>query len=185
MFKFRSLLRYTDTCDLFRLHSRQKKKSHTEWLERERESLSNRLYLIQHELTALHIRVDDHEREKTSWQEQLTQADQRVTTVQREKDMMVEQHSRDTRRLGQELIRLREQLQAQQQQQQSATASPTSTNVGSGPLSSTEETVNFGNASSFETSNWDDNYDFMNEACLDPGKLRQTSDSGGHDILVH
>lgn len=95
---------------------------------------------------------------------------------------MQQKHERETRKLGQEIMRLREQVQTQQQ---STIASPTSTNAGSATLSSADDNVNFSSASSFETSDWENSYDFMNEACLDPGKLRQPSDSTGQDILVH
>ena len=164
---------FTNEISITRLHSRQKKKTHTEWLERERDSLSSRLYTLQHELTALRIRVDDHEREKSTWAEQLSQAEQRATGAQREKEMLAQQHARETRKLGQEILRLREQVTTQG----SGTASPNSTAAPATAFSGSDDGVAFGPTQGF--AEWDGGYDFMNEG------LRASNEPSGADILVH
>ncbi|KAL9048989.1 MAG: hypothetical protein Q9162_007444 [Coniocarpon cinnabarinum] len=146
------------------LHSRQKKKSHTEWLERERDALMTRLVSFQSELTAANIRVDDLERDKTNRQEQSSQFEQRIATLQREKAMMLEQHTRETQRLNSELDNMREQLAAQQTV--SNGSDPNSTNAFSSDTS-----VGFGHDSNFDSSDWQSSYEFI--------------DTSGPDILVH
>ena len=118
-----------------------------EWLEGRCSTLTKCLHAFQNEVTYLRIRLDEHERGKTRWQESINQPQQQLIT---------QRH--------QEITRLQDQLQAQQQ---SAIASPNSTNASSVTSSSIENSVNSSDTL-FEECNWATSCDLRAENCLNP-----------------
>ena len=140
---------------------------------------------LQDTLTNLRIQADDHDREKSGLEDRLTNANEQVQALQREKQELLGQQERERRKFRQETARMREVLQ--QQKDSLATGSPTSasTQVSAYTLSSNEESVAFSQAAGGFEGDWEGGYDFMNDTCLDPGKLRQDGGPGAGNILVH
>lgn len=156
----------------YSLHSRQKKKNHTESLERENSSLAAKINELQHQVTNLEIRVDDHGKEREALKRQASAAEDRARRLQEEKDA----YKAERAQFASELEHLRAQLRSA-----AARTSPGGNLVHADASAGAEAGVGFG------VDAWPESgFDMMSDLYLEPGKMQQgRADDAKPSVIVH
>lgn len=139
------------------LHSRQKKKMHTEKLEEENLVLASKIAQSQHRITNLQIKVDDHEKEREGWRERQAKTEDRLRRMRESRDAKAEENEK----LVKEVAALRSQLRS--------TNSSTPTTSRSGSTGYGECTTDLNNCT-LNNVEWQQNtYDFIDDICMESG----------------
>lgn len=154
------------------LHSRQKKKMHTEKLEDENKLLVAKINQFQHRITGLQIKIDDHEKEREDWQERQTKAEEQLRRLQADKDAQAKENAK----LAGELAQLRSQVRSI-----NSSTPATSRNSTSGYSECTSELNNC----TLDNTEWQDGYDCLDDMCFETGVPAAKTEASATGVGLH
>ncbi|OCK80536.1 hypothetical protein K432DRAFT_297478 [Lepidopterella palustris CBS 459.81] len=136
------------------LDSRQRKKKHTEELEEEKKLWTERVSVLDDEISNLRLQIDGLLREKEQWHHEKLETRQIIDQLQWDKEELVRTHTLETGELRKKVSVLTEKLES------SSTAMSVAPSSTFTDFASDMDNLNMG------PNDWD-NYIFVNDFCMD------------------
>jgi len=161
---------------LYSLDSRQRKKKHTEELEEEKKQWTERMAMLEEEVSGLRLQADQYHHEKEQWAREQLQTAQHIETLTWEKEDLVRNHTLETGELRRKISILTEKLETASSGMPGAT----------GQNNFSDFTTEMDNLT-MGTEDWG-NYIFVNDLSMDfessPQQAQTNQPQGNETTLV-
>ncbi|KAI9669095.1 MAG: hypothetical protein M1831_000687 [Alyxoria varia] len=176
------------------LHSRQKKKTHTEQLERQNAQLQARIDDLERDLNATKLRADEGQHSFEEWRQKHVRAEQLANNMRLENERLEERHKKEKLDLQREITGLRESLQianaaARGSPLSSVPSSASTISAGYpdfGPMDlSMSGSSLTGGIDATAGEGWEKSLEFVNDFCFEPSEFQKSPGTPTPDITVH